>query len=590
MQPLWIYPLKRTALGTLVSLSALALFCLPAPGKASVTVRVTVEGVSGDPLTNVLKFLSLEQQKNHPSLSEGLLRKLHERAAAEIKKALEPFGYYSPKVQGKLVREDSTWVATYVIDPGERVKVTDIDITIEGPGAPDGEFKKLIDTFPIKEGDPLDHEQYERGKSALQESALSRGYLDARFMTSRVSVYPDRAAATITLHLVTGPRYRFGDVTFEQDVFSPEFLNRFVRFERGDPLTLPGVLELQNALRNSDYFSEIDVRYRKDLAEDLEIPVTVSLTPRKRNAYTFGIGYGTDTGVRGVLEWENRRINPRGHRMRAALRLSEVKSSLSTRYTVPLSSPSTDYRAYTAGWFREDTDTSESETFLVGISYNHTFRRWRRTLSVNYEREDFTVGSDSGQSDLLIPGASWTYTKADDRIYTTRGRRLLIEVKGAYEDLFSDTTFIQLLVQPKLIYGVGGFGRFILRGEGGTTLADNFSDLPASHRFFAGGDLSVRGYGYETLGPVDENGDVIGGDHILVGSIEYEQKLYKKWSAAIFYDVGNAIHKLSDPYSEGAGFGIRWASPVGLIRVDLAFALSKPGEPLKLHLTIGPDL
>ncbi|NIS73917.1 MAG: BamA/TamA family outer membrane protein [Deltaproteobacteria bacterium] len=568
----------------------LVLVSFTTPGDASVTVRVTVEGVSGDAMTNVLKFLSIEQQKDHPSLSEGLLHKLHERAAADITKALEPFGYYSPKVQGTLVREDSTWVATYVIDPGKQVEVTEINITLEGPGASEEEFTKLIDTFPIKKGDPLDHGRYERGKSAFQESALSRGYLDARFTTSQVSVYPERGTATISLHLVTGPRYRFGEVSFEQEAFRPEFLNRFVRFKRGDPLTLQRVLELQNALRNSDYFSEIDVQYRKEMAENLEVPVTVSLTPRKRNAYTFGIGYGTDTGVRGVLEWENRRINPWGHRMSAALRLSEIKSSLSARYTVPLANPSTDYRAYTAGWFREDTDTSESETFLIGLSYNHTYRRWRRTISLNYEREDFTVGSDSGRSDLLIPGISWTYTKANDRIYTTRGRRLLIEVKGSYEDLISDTTFIQLLVQPKLIFGVGGFGRFILRGVGGTTLADNFSDLPASHRFFAGGDQSVRGYGYETLGPVDENGDVIGGEHILVGSIEYEQKLYKKWSAAFFYDVGNAINKLSDSYSEGAGFGIRWASPVGLIRVDLAFALSKPGDPLRLHLTIGPDL
>jgi translocation and assembly module TamA len=571
-------------------LFVLALFFYLETAEASVTAKVTVEGVEGKVLENVLKYLRIEQQKKDPDLTDGIIRRLHGRAEEDIRSALQPFGYYNPSVLGELRREDSSWHATYRIDPGEAVTVSDLDIRITGTGADDEGLKKSVGDFPIKMGDILVHARYEKGKRALLDLALNRGYLDAAYDASRVEVHPVNNSATILLLFATGPRYRFGEVSFKQDALRPEFIERFVRFKKGDLFSFSDLSRLQSDLRNSDYFSEVDVRHRRDLAEELEVPVEVTLVPRKRNAYAFGVGFGTDTGARASVGWENRRINRWGHKLGAILRVSEIKSNLTSRYTVPLANPSTDYRAYTVGLFEEDTKTYESDIFGAGLSLNHTYNRWRRTISINYVREDFTVASDSGQSDLIIPVASWTYVKADDRLYTTHGWRVLFEVKGAYEDLISDSTFIQLLLQPKFIYGVGGFGRFILRGEGGTTLVDDFSGLAASQRFFAGGDQSVRGYDYKTLGPTDENGDVTGGEHLLVGSIEYEQRIYKNWSAAIFYDVGNAIHKLSDPYKEGAGFGIRWLSPVGPIRVDLAFALSKPGDPLRLHLSIGPDL
>ncbi len=583
--------LSKTGAGSgLILVLLLALFCCPGRALASVSVKVTVEGITGPLLENVMKYLSLEQQKTDPALTDGIVRRLHGRAEKEIQSALQPFGYYNPSVSKDLKREDAVWHARYVIDPGVAVTVTELDLLLTGPGEEDGEFKKLAGDFPVKVGDTLIHSRYEEGKKALLDLALNRGYLDARFALSRLEVYPEKNSARVILHFDTGARYRFGEVSFEQDTFDPAFLQRFVRIERGDPFTLSDITALQNSLRNSDYFSDINIEYRRDLAKEREVPVEVKLEPRKRNAYGLGIGFGTDTGIRGSLGWTNRRINEWGHRSLVALRVSEIKSSLSGRYTVPLSKPSTDSRVYTVGYFTENPDTSDSEMFMAGLSFNHLYGRWRRTLFLNYEREDFTVGSDSGQSDLIIPGASWTYTKADDTVYTTLGWRVLFEIKGAFEDFVSDLTFLQLLLHPKFIYGLGGFGRIILRGEGGTILIDNFSELPASHRFFAGGDQSVRGYKYKDLGPVDENGDVIGGKHILVGSIEYEQRLFEKWSAAIFYDVGNAINSLSDPYKEGAGFGIRWISPVGLFRLDLAFALSRPGDPLRLHLTIGPDL
>ncbi|HAI23845.1 MAG TPA: outer membrane protein assembly factor, partial [Alcanivorax sp.] len=116
------------------------------------------------------------------------------------------------------------------------------------------------------------------------------------------------------------------------------------------------------------------------------------------------------------------------------------------------------------------------------------------------------------------------------------------------------------------------------------------TELPASIRFFAGGDASVRGFAYESLGPLDNDGEVIGGRHLLVGSLEYDHPISEQWSLAVFTDAGNAFNNFDDyEIRHSAGFGVRWRSPLGPIRVDFARGIEE-GREWRLHLSMGPDL
>ncbi len=567
-----------------------ALFALPAAAAAPNGIEVSIAGVEGALLENVRASLSIEKYKDRTNLTDPLVKRLYERAFEEIGPSLQPFGYYAPRLEGELRREGDLWRVRYTVFPGEPVRVRDLKLRILGAGSDDKALRDLIAAYPLQNGSILDHGVYEKEKRRWQRLALNRGYFDAELTEHRIEVTPEKHAAVVTLHLETGPRYRFGEVRFQQKKFSAEFLSRFVTFKRGDPYLQSSLFQLQNALRDGNYFSEIEVRPRRDLAEGLEIPVEVKLVPLKRQQYTAGIGYGTDTGLRGSLGWDSRRINRWGHQMRTELRLSEVRSNFTTRYIVPLKNPLVEQRNYTAGWLREETDTSESDTFSLGVSDHHLRGKWKETVFVKYQREDFSVGDEKGESNLLLPGMSWTRIKADDRIYATRGYRVLLEVKGAHDAFLSDTSFLQCRLSFKYIYGVRDFGRILLRGDGGTSLVSEFSEIPASLRFFAGGDQSIRGYAYRSLGPTDSSGEVVGGKHLLVGSVEYEHKLPRNFSAALFYDVGNAFDSPSESYNEGVGGGLRWRSPVGLIRLDLASAVSERGNPWRLHFTLGPDL
>jgi translocation and assembly module TamA len=190
----------------------------------------------------------------------------------------------------------------------------------------------------------------------------------------------------------------------------------------------------------------------------------------------------------------------------------------------------------------------------------------------------------------LQPGASWIRLRADNTIRPDHGDRLFFEVSAASDQLGSDTSFIQTIAESRWIRSLADRSRILARIRAGATWNRDFNELPPSARYFAGGDNSVRGYEFRSQGPVDADGDVVGGDRLLVASIEYEYELREKWSVATFYDAGNAFHAGKLDAVAGFGIGARWQSPLGPIRIDVARPLDGIDRDLRLHISLGPDL
>lgn len=571
-----------------LSLVVLALVSVAAD--AADRVRVRFEGVDEHLLDNVRQLVTLEQQKDSESLTDERISKLHRKALGEIREALQPFGYYRVEIQPELVFEDGAWNARYNIEPGPLLRVAELDLQVSGGAEADAAFAKLIRNFPLKVGAALVHSAYEEGKDSFMQLATERGYFDGQYEVSEVRVDLEAYAARIVIHFKAGSRFHFGALKFNAPEFNNAFLARFAPFKTGDPYSFGQMLELQNALTDSDYFSQVEVKAGRDPQDPLAVPVEVDAEPRERTKYTMGLGYGTDTGARATAGVERRRVNQFGHRWRADLKLSEIGNSLTTRYTIPMENPRTDQFAVTAG--RDDQRQSESTTtkYLLTGSFTRLDNGWQKTLFLNYERDEkFEVGTQTGSSTLVMPGVNWTRIHANDRIYTTHGQRFVVEVRGGSETLGSTTSFLQGRLNAKFVRKVFSWGRVLARGDAGYTEVLNFEELPPSVRFFAGGDFSVRGYHYNSLGP-RESGDPIGGTKLLVGGLEYEQLLGESWSAAVFYDVGNAVDDFSEPLARAAGLGIRYRSPIGLIRVDFARPFDDMGKTRHLHISIGPDL
>jgi len=567
---------------------------------ATTTVQIHLQGIQGELLNNVLTYLSLEQQKNHPRLSEYRIRRLHKLAPFEIQEALRPFGYYQVQVRDELLPPTSkqpAWQANYMIKLGVPLKVKAVQIHLQGEGQQDEVFHKLLKNFPLKTGDVWTSSNYEKSKSLLRSLAEERGYFDAQWIATKVTINEPANVANILLSLDTQQRHRFGQVTFKQNTFDQALLEKFLTFAPGDFYTGSQLLAFQNALTNSNYFKQVEVALDKS-SPTVYLPITVTLEPQKPSYYATAIGYGTDTGVRGSLGWEWRYINRYGHTFSAKAELSEIRQSATAVYHLPRGQIGEKFVSISSGYKDESTNTSDSRLVKLGISQTHPRSlfgaKLREVVGLEYRDEQYTVGSDQGHSKLLMPNLSWSYLQADDRLYTLHGYKLQLDLRGAVDGIGSNTSFIQTRWLASWIHQLHARGRLIARGEVGysliSLLAGEFHDLPPSIRFFAGGDRSVRGYDYQALGPKNNEGQVVGGKNLLVGSLEYEYKILEKWSLAVFYDKGNAFNNIADPLKPGTGVGLRWYSPVGLLRLDLATALHEEGHPLRLHIIIGPDL
>ncbi|MDH3535666.1 MAG: autotransporter assembly complex protein TamA [Gammaproteobacteria bacterium] len=573
-----------------VALILLALV-VSTPVRAQTAVSVDINGIDVTLEQNVRLYLSIEQQKGNPLMSDGRLRRLHKKANDEISQALQPYGFYRPTINSSLEKTGSgEWLASYDIDPGPALKIGTLNFSVSSPMAEDPAFQTLLAENPLRQGDNFSHLAYEDFKTDMANLSAERGYFLARFADHRIEIDLERYEARIYLDYEGGPRFRFGEVLLQQDVLNTDLVNRYVPFARGDFYSLGRVLDFQQGLNDSGYFQSVEISPGKASPDSDEIPIEVALTSRKRNRYQFGLGYGTDTGARTSFGWQRPRVNKRGHKFDSELRISQRGYSALANYRVPVLNPRTDQIVYSVGEINEEFEDSESTVRKVGVSLNHGRGAWRETLSLEYQQEDFIAADDSGSTTLLIPGASWSRTWGSDFINVFDGLRFDIGLRGANTALASDIDFYQVQGGLKFITSLTPRNRIIWRGGFGGTETREFDDLPTSLRFYSGGAHSVRGYAYQSLGPTDADGKVIGARYMMYGGVEFEHYFNDRWGLALFYDVGNAIDDLADSLESGAGFGWRWKSPVGPVRVDLANAVSTEDQEWRLHVNIGPDL
>jgi translocation and assembly module TamA len=568
---------------------ACLVFALALVSAAPVQATVTLAGVDGAMRENVLAFMSLDDEPC--DAPDWRVRQEFESGPRAIRTALEAFGYYEASVTSSLESDESCWVADFNVVPGAPVRLRSLDLTLGPDARLDPVFVAAINGFELGVGVALDHGAYERLKRRLLDIARERGYAQAAFSEARIDVYPAEHAADIVMHFESGPRYRFGDIVFIQEVLNDDLVRSYLNFKPGDPYDNRRLSGLYVALTDSGYFRNIDIRALPPVEAEQVIPIEVSLTAGTRRIVTYGAGYSTDVGPRLRIGRTDRRRNLAGHQLGVNAQLSPVISEVAWNYRFPYGDPRTEWVSFAAGVKREHTDAVYSKSGeLSARRIIMRPRQWTLTQSLEFIAEDFEVAEQVGTSRVLMPGLSWTKTVADNAIRPSSGSRRDLALRAASESLGSDATFFQTTASGKRIWSLPNGGRFLLRAEIGVTLKDQLQDLPPSVRFFAGGDQSVRGYDFKSLGPQDASGQVVGGSRLLVGSFEFEQPFAERWSGALFVDSGNAFEGSDFKAKTGAGFGVRWLSPLGPVRVDIGYPLDVEDRSPRLHISLGPDL
>lgn len=575
-----------------VSLFALAIACLPCSGFAA-TIKIEIEGLEQDELRDAARAsLDLAKFAERDDTTPTQIRRLFDRADEQIQEAMQPYGYYATRVKGNLERENQEeFLATFSVDLGDPVVVRDARLRVDGSARTQPEVLQALEEFTPKIGDRLDHGAYESSKSQVDTQLQALGYFDAELIRHRVEVVQSANTADIDLEWRSHQRYRFGNVNFSDSQFSETFLSRYIPWKEGDFYSADQLLNLQQRLVDADYFSTVSVQPDLENASGEAVPIEALVLPAKRTVYTAGAFVSTDSGPGVSFGFDRRWLNKRGHKLGAELEYSQRLEEYSTSYRIPKPGPQN--RNYTIGGGYRDEETDTSRSRMARFAASEVLDEWHdytRTLGFQYLNGDFEIADRQQSTSLLFGEAMLTRKRADDIMFPTRGLSVLYGLRFAAQSLLSETSFAQLRAEGKWIRPVSDRGRFIARAALGAMTVNDFDVLPPELRFFAGGDRSVRGFDYQSIGETNAEGDVIGGEFLTVASAEYEHYFLENWGAAVFVDGGDAYSSEFNA-NIGAGLGLRWRSPVGLVRLDVAVpVVSDLEDGVRFHILIGPDL
>lgn len=637
-----ILPPMHRCLSFLCALS-LALICCGQALAAKIE-KVEVKGLNEEMTANVLAALSL-QAATGKTVSNRRMRHLVRIAAEETREALEPFGYYSPRVAvrrsdrdadesdrraaqaaqadaasdheddedaevsaGNRKHSTQPVVVTVTVAAGTPVKVRNDTIAISGQGGRDRYLERELDAFRPRTGDIFDHGRYEASKTRITRRLAERGYFDADFIAHRVEITRAEHAADIDLRWNGGDRYNMGPVSFVQTpkpIIRTSLLEKLIYWEQGQYYHQGRLDRLRQSLQRLDYFSAIDIEPHPDQAVgEREVPVTATLTPAKRSIYSAGLSYGTDSGSGVSLGMERRYLNNRGHKGLFQIDWLQKRKTATVQYRVPAF-------AWLDGWYTgslqyadEQTDYIDSRRIEFVASRSGQYSRrlnlvaalhaLRERWAYEYE-DDGNPGTpvDYRYASYLFPSLNAEYTDVDDRLSPRRGIGGSLTLRGGLKNVGSDASFAQSHLRASWFKGLGPNDRLIVRGEIGHTFANNVQQMPPSLRFYAGGDRSIRGYNWREVGPriLDRNGKVafaLGAKHVITASLEYERYIHGPWGVAVFIDSGDAFGGSDTvPTADGGSIQRRRDRPDFHTGVGIGARWKSPVGPVKVDIARG---
>ncbi|EMW8522172.1 outer membrane protein assembly factor [Vibrio parahaemolyticus] len=548
-------------------------------------VSLKLKGIDGALEDNVKAYLSSIPEKDY---STSL--RFQARLDQSITEALNALGYYHAKISYSISEGNDELIVN--IHKGLPVKIKVMDVVIGGEAKEDEEFTNLIAKSPLKVGRILNQGEYDSLKSGIRNLALQRGYFNGDFKLNKLEVIPELNEANVRLHYDSGIRYHFGPVEITGSQIWENRVESMRPFEIGEPYLVSDVGEYNQNLSNTDWFSSVFVEPDLSKLEDgRELPIKVSLAPAAKNQIETGIGYSTDTGVRGTLKWKKPWVSARGHSFNTALSLSKPEQTITAGYKIPLDDVLREYYQLQFGLKHLDNrDTESLESNLAVERHWLTDGGWHKTVYVRHLYENFSQGLQDDGVQFVLPGATFSRTRVRGGSMPMWGDKQSVTVEYGDPALLSETRVLRLLGRSSWIRGIGENHRGLFRLEGGANITEEFEKLSPSLRFFAGGDNNIRGYGYESISPVDESGALTGAKYILSSTLEYQYRVYGNWWAATFYDIGDAFNDTPE-WKSGAGVGIRWASPVGPVSFDFAWGLDeKPNNEFRIHFSLGPEL
>lgn len=593
-----------------------------APAPLQYEVKVNAPGDLDELLE---KNLDLERFRGNPRMDREQLQRLVRDTPEQAKNLVATAGYYTPVVT---VRVDTTGAKPLVIvdvDPGQPVTVDKVELELRGfdPTPPLAasepyDTEGLKRSWALKTGSVFRQAEWESAKRALLREVVQTRYPRAQLVDTQAVVDPETHKVSLLVVLDSGPELRFGELRIEGlKRYDASIIRNLDKIRPGDYYSESALQSFQARLQDTGYFASVEVSADMSsiLGEQIEagqesqqaeaegasagaavetrpakrgpaplLPLVVRVTENKQQNVSAGLGFSTNTGNRAQLNYDN--LNVWGTRFKSALTMETKKQAAHANFYFP-----TTERGYndSAGASFERSDISNEITAVTTISAK---RNWggtnlERSLTFEFLSENKTVvGLEQTRSKSLPLTYAITKRSLDSLLFPTRGYVINAQVGGALLPVLTDERFVRVAGKAVYYRPLGEKGELIVRGEMGALGSKEKRGVPAVYLFRAGGDQSVRGYGYQELG-VKEGDATIGGRYMLTGSAEYQYWFKPKWAIAAFYDAGNAADTVKTAMTPKSGYGLggRYKSPVGPINVDVAYGHAV--HKYRLHFSLG---
>lgn len=576
-----------------IHLYCISCLLLVASTADAAKIRLELEGLQGELQKNArarLSTISSDEVTN-----DG---RFQARVSQAIKEGLRALGYYDTEVEFEsrpAPAQGGRPVLIAHVTPGEPVKIAGSTIVVEGEARNDPDYLAWIKNGRPKIGTQLNHGDYDKFKSGFSDLALRNGYFDGDFKKSQLGVSAVRHEAFWDIDYDSGKRYHFGDVSFTGSQIREEYLRNLVPFKKGDPYNSRDLAELNRRLSATGWFSTVVVAPEFDKGRESKVlPLNAAVAPRTQNTLETGVGYSTDVGPRVKATWNRPWVNDRGHSLTASTYVSAPEQQLDMTYKIPLlKSPIEQYYTFSAGLKRTDLNDTKADTSTLGVSrYWESSSGWQRAINLKWSLDHYTQGSVTNTTMLLYPGVSVNRTRSRGGLMPTWGDSQRYSVDVSNTTWGSDVDFLILQAQNVWIRMLGEKNRFVVRGNLGWIETSDFDKVPPDLRFFAGGDRSIRGYKYKDISPRDADNKLTGASKLATGSLEYQYNVSGKWWGAVFIDSGEAVNDIRrSDIKTGAGVGVRWASPVGPIKFDIARPIGDSEEHgVQFYVGLGPEL
>jgi len=587
-------PARTAAFLSLAALTAVLLLPQAATAQSSPAYVLEIEG-AGEFQEMLEEHLDISRQANE-GLPPEQVERLVDTAPEQVRELLATEGYFSPTVRAVLDTSGSPWSVRIEVDPGQRTRVISVDIRFrgaiaEGPGADESRMNRLRRRWGLDPGDVFRQAAWTEEKNDLLKDLLSRDYPTAVITHSEARIDPKDNSAVLTVEADSGPAFTFGELDIHGLTrYSRAMIDNLNPIQPGEPYSQDKLNELQARLEDSGYFRSAFATLEPDRARPERVPVRLDLVENPRKRLALGGGFSTDTGARAQVRWLDRNFLRRDWRLESELRIDrETYLAGGDIFLPPVSAgllPPGWLPSFGARVERTTTGGETNDKLRFGARVTSPNRFDEKAWALTYLGDRQSIG-DTFINNRQALIASFTYTKRrlDHPLRPRAGYVASVELGTGLRGLINESNIFRVLGRATLLRPLAPRWQAVLRGQVGQVFGGSRQTVPADLLFRAGGDQSVRGYGYNSLG-VPQDGAIVAGPVTAVVSAELVRQILPQWGAAVFVDAGNAADSWDGfRLQRGTGVGARWRSPIGPVNIDLAYghATRKP----RLHFSVG---